>query len=167
MAYDFEKDASAKSFEMKLDNDTIMTAFITTDEDADGTLPELSDGVYGGIGYGPMSQDFEFLGSGGGGGDKDSDLSTVEVTINNTTGSPQMLAIAYAAESEELSGCAGVYMAPEGTSKINAVLYKNVAMLIGISSAYELEAGSGSAEMLGYNVKITGECSINVTAQSN
>ena len=59
MAYDFEKDASAKSFEMKLDNETIMTAFITTDEEADGVLPELDTGVYGGIGYGPMGADWE------------------------------------------------------------------------------------------------------------
>ena len=76
MAYDFEKDASAKSFEMKLDNETIMTAFITTDEEADGVLPELDTGVYGGIGYGPMGADWEPIGGGG-----SSDFSIAEMTV--------------------------------------------------------------------------------------
>lgn len=80
MAYDFEKDKSAKSFQMKLDNETIMTTFITTEDEADGELPELDTGVYGGIGYGCMGPDFEFLGSGGGG--ESGDFSTATITVN-------------------------------------------------------------------------------------
>lgn len=81
MAYDFYKDESAKSFELELDNETIMTAFITTDEDADGVLPELDTGMYGGIGFGPMSPEWEPLTGGGG----SSDFSIAKIILRKPT----------------------------------------------------------------------------------
>lgn len=159
MAYNFKTDDKGKSFEMKLDDETILTAFVT--EDSDSGLPEVADGYYGGIGAGAMSGDWTPAGGGGG------DLTTVEITIKNTTGTPQTIGIPFTYDSDQISASSGTYMAPAGTSTVNAVLYKDITIMIPASAGYLLSVESGSAEMVGTNVKITGECVIDVTQQSS
>lgn len=156
MAYDFEKDVSAKSFEMKLDNETIMTAFFTTDEEADGTLPELSDGVYGGIGFGTMGADWEPLGGGGG------DLGLASVTLKNTLSSTKSFFVALAIDEEGMSGSGGQSAIPANeNASMTVILYKGHCIMMGDAS-YTFEVESGNAELVGGMVDITGDCVVKI-----
>lgn len=150
MAYDFEKDASAKSFEMKLDNETIMTAFVTTDEDAGDVLPELSDGVYGGIGYGPMGPDWEPLGGGGSG-----DFTIAEVTFATAASG-----IAIAVIDED--GSAVLAYATEGSTH-NAILYKGTQVVF-VDDIDDWEvSGNATIDAEEDTIIITGNCTITST----
>lgn len=158
MAYDFEKDKSAKSFQMELDNEKIMTAFITTDEEADGELPELDTGVYGGIGYGPMGPDFEFLNSGGGGS---SDFSMATVTVDGAG------AIAGNCANIKDGMLLPTVLKPPIENSFTVVLYKGMTVFEPFEQSADFTIPEGETNIYyddeeGWYV-ITGDCDITIT----
>lgn len=130
MSYSFDKDDKGKSFEMKLDDATILTAFVT--EDSDSELPEVADGYYGGIGEGVMSGDW--TPAGGGGGSSDFTTATVSFDTTNVTGSYNILIAGAFAVNDNGSyysfSRGGFNQAdPEEYKTYEVILYKGVGKL--------------------------------------
>lgn len=163
MSYSFEKDDKGKSFEMKLDNATILTAFVT--KDSDSGMPEVADGYYGGIGEGVMSGDWTPAGGGGG----SSYFTTAVVTFTNADTSTS-----YNVRCIETSENEGIVNGNVSVSNenvdVDVILYKGIFKLP-MDAFSDVDLGymptcSGSIEMEHGCFVITGNGTITAKGQS-